>query len=354
MNINNILEKLELKTNLEKEDLETIYYVFSKNIIVDEEINKLVLLWKEKGETAFELKVLADLLYQQSPLINLISTSNLQPPAPIIDICGTGGDKSNTFNISTLAAIVASASGANVIKHSGRSTTSISGSVDILSEFGVIIDAPEKIKQDCFLKTRLMFVSSQILRETFGKVKMVCKQLNIPGFANLLGPLTNPYKISAQLIGVSRIEWGRLMIDTLKFQEKNNALVVCSITENGMVLDELSFCGKNFLWSLNDGKIKEEFFLPNEFNEDETALKSIVVQNHKENKIVFEEILSGFVNDNNIQKIKTVALNAGAVLYLAKKVKSINAGYNLALKNIKSGLIWEHFNNFVNCNKMKA
>ena len=283
---------------------------------------------------------LADLLNKNQGQITTFSDA--------IDMCGTGGDKSNTFNISTLASIVVSSYGAKVIKHSGRSTTSITGSVDILNEFGTDLDTSEDIKEICFKKFGLMFVSSQLLRETFGKAKQICKKLNTPGFVNLIGPLTNPYKTNFHLLGVSSIEWGKLIVNTLQLLGKNEALVVCS-NANNICLDELSFCGKNYIWRLSNEKITEETFNPSDLGKKIINLNNLIVKDINESKLVFENLLKGALKNDPKEDI--VALNAGAALYLTKKVKSIRDGYDFALRHIQSGKAWEHFQDFMNCNK---
>lgn len=338
MTINNILENLKAKNNLNNNDLEIIYETFKKKSVSEEETKNLVLLWREKGETAFEISTLA----------NLINSNQRQDTkhTDAIDICGTGGDKLNTFNISTLSAIVTSSLGIKVIKHSGRSNTSISGSVDILNEFGVDVDLVNEL---CFQKTNLMFVSSSYLKEVFGDVKSVCKKLGTAGFVNLLGPLTNPYKTSFHLLGVSNIKWGNLLSETLK----KDALIVCSNISENIYLDELSFCGTNHLWQIESNKgIIQKTISPEEFGLSLTDIEYLKIKDKKENKLIFEFVLKGKFNSLKEKEcIKATALNTGAALFLAKKAPSIKKGYETALKHIQSGTCWEHFQNFINFNK---
>ena len=345
MNFKDVIEKLCSKVDLSREDLSIIVHDFEENKVDDEDIKKLVTLWREKKETSFELKELADILFTKQKQIELYSGA--------VDLCGTGGDKLSTFNVSTLSAIVASSCGVKVIKHSGRSTTSVSGSVDVLSQFRFDIDNSKEIKENCFQKTSLMFVSSKTLRDIFGKVKIICKELNFPGFVNLLGPLTNPYKTSYHLLGVSRIEWGELLASSLKSQalkNKKEALIVCSNVGHDLYMDELSFCGRNYIWKLSGGKITEEVIDPVELGHELTDYKELIVKDIDESKIIFEDILRGKLGNEN-PKVQIVALNAGAALYLTNKVKSIAFGYKFALQHINSSKPWEHFQNFLNCNR---
>ena len=344
MTINNILEKLRLKNNLNNNDLEIIYETFKKKSVTEEEIKNLVLLWREKGETAFELTCLANLINSNQNRITKYTDA--------IDICGTGGDKLNTFNISTLTAIITSALGIKVIKHSGKSTTSISGSVDILNEFGVDLDINENIQESCFQKTNLMFVSSKHLREVFGGIKSSCKKLGIPGFVNLLGPLTSPYETSFHLLGISNIKWGGLFSELLINTKKNAIIAYCKISEN-IFLDELSFCGTNHMWQIEqDKKTVKKTISPGEFGLSVTNIKHLQITDEKENKLIFESVLKGkSFSTKEKECIKATAINTGTVLFLAKKASSIKEGYETALKHIESGIGWEHFQNFINFTK---
>lgn len=342
--INNVIKKLESKHDLNREDLSFIVETFEKNNINEEEIKKLVIAWRTKGETANEIAGLAEILLLKQKQINDFYDS--------LDICGTGGDKSNTYNISTVSAIIASSCGIKVIKHSGRSTTSISGSVDILKHFGCEIDLPKEIKESCFKKTNLMFTSSKILRDLFGKVKIACKSLNMPGFVNLLGPLVNPYKTKYQILGVSNPKWGTLMSEALKILNKNNVIVVCSEISKDLYLDEFSLCGKNYIWKINDNKITEEIIRPEDINENIININELKIKNTDEGKLIFEGILKGTLNNKSKNpKVKTVALNVGFALYLSKVANSIPIGYKQALEHIESAKGWEHFQNFLNFSK---
>lgn len=343
MSLTLVIKKLQGFEDLSKEDLYIIFHEFEKKSVDDEDIKKLVISWREKKETASEIVQLAEILLSKQKQIKGFENA--------LDICGTGGDKTNTFNISTLTAIVASSCGIKVIKHSGKSTTSISGSVDILNQFGLDTDKPVEIKENCLKKTNLMFVSSNILRDTFSAVKKVCKKLAVSGFVNLLGPLTNPYKTKYHLLGVSSLEWGKLMAQALLLQNKKEALVFCSKTSESIFLDELSFCGKNYIWKLENGNIKEEIIEPESLGQNLSDLNELKIKNHEESKSVFEAILRGKLNSNN-SKVKTVALNTACALYLTKKAKTITNGFNYALEHIQTGKAWEHFQNFLNCNKL--
>ena len=341
MPISSIVEKLKQKNDLHNNDLETLYQEFKKKSVSENEIKNLVITWREKEETPLELSTLAN-------LINLNQKQN-RKYLDAIDICGTGGDGLNTFNISTLTAITAASLGIKIIKHSGRSNTSVSGSVDILNEFGIDLDINESIKELCFQKTNLMFTSSKHLRDVFGCVKSVCKKLKTPGFVNLLGPLTNPYETSFHLLGVSSIKRGNVFSEIVK----RNAIILCCKISEDVFLDELSFSGVNYLWQVKPGeKITQKTILPEEFDFPLVSIETLKIKDKLENKLIFESVLKGqFTSTKEREALKAVALNTGGVILLAKKADSIKEGYETALKHIQSGMGWEHFQNFINCSK---
>ena len=319
-----------------------IFQCFEEKKLNYEDIKSLILLWREKNETVFEITGLVNLLNKKQEQIELSIDA--------VDMCGTGGDRLNTFNISTLSAIVASSFGINVIKHSGRSSTSISGSLDILSDFGISFDNFNEINLKEFKKTRLMFTSSKLLREMFGEVKKVSKDLAIPSFVNLLGPLTNPYKTKFQLLGVSQLSLAETMATSLQSLGRENAIVVCSEAGKSGFMDEFSFCGKNFIVLISKNKIIKKTLNPEDFGVNIMNIEDLIIQDKKEAKLIFENILKGINTSSNSfeSKVKVVALNAGSAIYLLKKANSIQEGYKLALQHIKSGKCWEHFQEFLN------
>lgn len=338
-----------MKSNreLDEEDIHQIFNSFEKKETNNNEIKEFVVLWNKKGETPQELFLLASFINKKQNQHVLA--------ADAIDMCGTGGDKLNTFNVSTISAAVASSCGLKVIKHSGRSTTSIQGSVDVLDSFGINMDFPIRQLENCFENNRLMFVGSKCLREVFGSVKIICKELQIPGFVNLLGPLTNPYKTNYHLLGVSSLKWGGLIAETLKLLGTKRSFVVCSNVGGNKYMDELSFCGENYIWEISDNRITEEKFSPGDMGMSCVDVAELTVENSNENKILFEEILKGKINGKKLKysRMDIVALNVGAALFLNTKVKNIKDGYKHALLHIQSGKAWEHFWNFINCIKSK-
>lgn len=306
----------------------------------------MVRAWDKKSIKAEELEALVRILFSKEKQITDYNDA--------LDLCGTGGDKLNTFNISTISAIVTSSLGIKTIKHSGRSATSISGSVDILNQFGLELDQPKNINEECYKKTNLMFTSSKKLREVFGDIKKISKKLDTPSIVNLIGPLSNPYKTKYHLLGVSNPNWGKLIATTLKLLDTNNkALIFCTKINENQYLDELSFCGENFIWKLEDERISEEPFSIRSLEKELVNISDLKINDSNDAKSIFESTLKGEKSKELAPKIDTVALNSGAALYLNNKATSILDGYEKALKHIQSGIPWEHFQFFLNCSSIQ-
>ncbi len=337
MPLPNIIRKLKSKADLNKEDLYLLFNTFEMKDYSDSEVEDLIVSWNKKGQTPEELKLLSEEIFSRQSQITKYYDS--------IDICGTGGDKLNTFNISTISAIVLSSMGLKVIKHSGRSTTSLTGSVDIINSFNIDIDSPDSEKK--LENYGLMFSASKKLRETFSIVKQICKKIDSPGFVNLLGPLTNPYKTRYHIIGVSRPEWGELMSRSLLLLDAEcKALIIQTKINENTYLDELSLCGENYIWELNNGSINKTAFSSKSLDEKIIDINNLKVKNEMIAKEVFIKVLQG--HSEYITHVKTTALNCGAGLYLTNKEKSIKNGYITALKHIETGKAWEHFQLFSN------
>lgn len=336
--LNSLIEKVKNKNDLDKNDLNQLINLFFENKFKDSLVKELIKSWYEKGYASDEVYNMVNILFEHEPQINL-SDEN------VIDVCGTGGDKLNTFNISTLTAIVAAAAGVKVIKHSGRSSTSVSGSVDVLEEVGIPIDLEKSIQEEIFKKYNLMFVASNILRKAFSRVKVLAKDIGVPSFVNLLGPVSNPYKTNGHVLGVSNILWAKTLCEVSEKQNKKNVLIVCSRINENQFLDELSFVGNNIFWEKGQTGFRKHEKDFNVLAPSSCSLDSIVLKNKNQAKEVFLNVLRG--NKDYAPMIETVALNAGSVLYIAKISHSIEEGYKKALDVIYKDYAWEHFQNIL-------
>jgi anthranilate phosphoribosyltransferase len=274
-----------------------------------------------KGETAEELTGLARMMRAKVIPIAV--------PYPVVDTCGTGGDGSGTFNISTAAAIVAAAAGVKVAKHGNRAASSQCGSADVLESLGVIIDlAPERVKR-CLDEVGICFMFAPLFHPAMKYAAAPRREVGIRTVFNVLGPLTNPAGAESQLLGVADAALLEKMALVLKGLGSVHALVV----HGGDGLDEITVCGNTGVCELKDGEIVRYTIDPEDFGLAKAAPGSLKGGDAKENAALFRDVLAGTPGP----KLDAVLLNAAAVLYAGDKVSDLKQGVALARETIFSG-----------------
>ena len=257
----------------------------------------------------------------------------------VLEIVGTGGDGSNTFNISTTSSIVISAAGVPVAKHGNRSASSKCGAADVLEELGVNINiSPEKSLQ-CLKEINLCFLFAQNYHLSMKYVANVRRELSIRTIFNILGPLTNPAGATMQVLGVYEKELVEPLINVLKNLGVKSALSVYGM--DGM--DEISASDKTFICELKDGEMKSYEISPQDFNMKISSKSDLIGGDAKRNADITRCILNG----ESGSRRDAVLLNSAAGLYVSGKVKSIDEGIELAGDIIDSGLAAEQLEKFI-------
>jgi anthranilate phosphoribosyltransferase len=317
----------------------------------DDELLAFVRKWHQRGEEASEIKAFLD-------YISVLQKPPLTAPFPCIDCAGTGGDRANTFNISTAAAIIASAckdlSGAPrlyISKNGGRSTTSNSGSVDVLEALGFKIDSDEEANLERLREYHLAFFSSKITGVLLGRVKKLSKSRKETCFISLIGPLISPVAIDGQVLGVGRKAWldvlSELMQSLIRESKRKVALLVHS--SNGQELDELSSATEAAVIEIGpNDKMHNLSLKPEDIGLQRSSIQELAGgKNHEENAQIIKNLLSGSLKG---PKLETACLNAALILYLAEKilkpntvtnqsnfVESMRQFYGYALEAVSSG-----------------
>lgn len=252
----------------------------------------------------------------------------LENAMDVLEIVGTGGDGSNSFNISTTSAIVVAAAGVPIAKHGNRSASSKSGAADCLEALGVnIVLEPEKAKE-LLEKINICFLFAQNYHQSMKYVAPVRKMLGIKTVFNLLGPLTNPAGANMQLLGVYDESLVRPMAEVLMKLGVKRGMVVYGQER----LDEISVTAPTTICDFTDGTIKEYVIEPENFGIERCKKEDILGGEPAENAKITLEILNGELG----AKRNAVLMNAGAGLYVAGKVKSIADGIALAAETIDS------------------
>jgi len=258
----------------------------------------------------------------------------------LIDTCGTGGDSLQTFNVSTISAIVAAAAGAKVAKHGGRSVSSKCGSADVLEALGVDVNLDYKRLGQLVDTIDIGFMFAPNYHPAMKYVASVRKELEVRTMFNLLGPLTNPASTSKQVVGVYSKELTTTFAEVLQKLGSKHVLVVHG--EDGM--DEISITGKTFVAELKDNVVKEYTIEPSMFNLKVASLEDIIVENPAHSKQMILDILSGRLS---VARDITL-LNAGAAIYISGLATSIKSGILMATEVIDQGKAMEKLNQLIN------
>jgi anthranilate phosphoribosyltransferase len=286
-----------------------------------------------KKETIGEITAAAQVMREFSTKVHVADTTHL------VDIVGTGGDGSHTFNISTCSMFVAAAAGARVSKHGGRSVSSKSGSADVLESLGVNINlAPDQIA-GCIAQTGLGFMFAPNHHPAMKNVAPVRRELGIKTIFNILGPLTNPASAPNILMGVFHADLVGIQVRALERLGAEHALVVYG--RDGM--DEVSLGASTLVGELKNGVITEYEIHPEDFGLTMASNRALRVDTPEQSKAM----LLGVLANQPGPARDIVALNAGVALYAANVAPSMGAGLQLAQQAIESGAALAKLNELV-------
>src|SRR5471032_1161686 len=286
-----------------------------------------------KKETIGEIAAAATVMREFAVPVPVLDRTNL------VDIVGTGGDSSHTFNISTAAVFVAAAAGARVAKHGGRSVSSTSGSADVMEALGAHINLSPKLVATCLQETGIGFIFTPNHHASMKYAAPVRKELGVRTFFNILGPLTNPAGAPNQLMGVFHPDLVGIQVRVLQRLGSDHVMVVYGM--NGM--DEISLSGETMVGELKDGKVSEYTIHPEQFGMalyDSAALR---VANAAESKQKVSMALSGEPGP----VCDVVLLNAGAALYCAGVAATVAEGVRRAREAVASGAAQAKLEQFV-------
>jgi len=290
-----------------------------------------------KKETVGEIAAAARVMREMAAKVPL--AQDAEANRHLVDIVGTGGDGSNTFNISTASMFVVAAAGARVAKHGNRSASSKSGSADVLEAFGAAIDlAPAQVAQ-CLEETGIGFMYAPNHHPAMKNVGAVRKEMGVRTLFNILGPLTNPAGASHILMGVFHPDLVGIQVRVLQRLGAGNALVVWG--RDGM--DEISLAGPTLVGELRDGAVEEYEIQPAQYGLSVVDSAVLRVENPEQSKARVLEAL-----DNRAGAARDiVALNAGAALYASGAIGSIASGVETALATLESGAARAKLDEFV-------
>lgn len=316
------LEKLSLHQPLSTIEInEAAAAIFAEHT-TETEIAAFLMALKSKGETATEIAGLVDVLRQQALPIHTQARN-------IMDNCGTGGDGSQSFNISSTAAFVLAGAGITVAKHGSRSVSSKTGSADVLEELGINIYLETAQIEESLSEIGISFLFAPSIQPNLGRITRIRKELKIPTVFNLIGPLTNPVNLQSQLIGVYRSDMLELFANVLKKLGRKRAVAVTGAGN----MDEASLQGENKIVLLNEGDITSFTLHPEEVNLPLYTNDKIRGGSAHENAAIMMSVLK---NEKGPYR-DTVLLNAGLGVFANGKAPTILEGINTARESLESG-----------------
>jgi len=339
--IKELAEQLSHGNNLTTDQMINVMGEILTGTQNDDDVAEFLKNLTEKGESDDELLAMLNKMEEFA----LHISPNCQ--GKIIDMCGTGGDKLKTFNISTAASFVIAGAGGNVAKHGNRSISGVSGSADIFEYFGFDLNSEPSKVNEIIEKFGIGFMFAQKFHPAMKNVANARKVVGGRTAFNLLGPLTNPAMVKNQLIGVFSDEYQERIIKIL--QRKNAETIMTVRSNDGM--DELSTTSKNKICLLKNNIITKMTIDPQDVGLQRGNLSDIQIVTKEDAIKSFVDVLNDTANKT---KIEITALNAAGGLIVSDIADSFGDAVELALNTIHSGKAFDKLKNFLkNCGDME-
>ena len=320
--IKDILKKLDNKNDLSKEEMQTAVESIMTGKVNDGDIETFLLALNEKGIKEPEITAAASVMKDKSLKFDIGDGTH-------IDTCGTGGTGLHTFNCSTASSFVATAGGASITKHGNKAISSKSGSADFLTEAGADISHDREKLNKVFDQVGFVFLFAPLHHQSMKYVMPARQRIGQKTIFNLLGPHTNPCGAKRQIIGV----YDKKLLNTFSTVAKNLEMEHVMVVHGDDGLDEISISGPTQISEYKNYKIEEYTISPQEFGITTSPFEEISAQSSEQSLRMVQEAFSG--EQSAVQDM--IALNAGAGLYIARKVDSISDGVELAFTLMNNG-----------------
>jgi len=290
------------------------------------QISAFLIGLKKKGETVDEITAIARVMRSFS------RTVNPKVDGYLLDTCGTGGDKTKTFNVSTTAAFVIAAAGVRVAKHGNRSFTSRCGSADVLEQLGVKLEIEPALVEKAIEEIGIGFMFAPNFHPAMKNVASIRREIGVRTVFNILGPLTNPAGANAQLIGVYDSE----LLEPMCLAAHNLGAKSLMTVHGLDGIDEISTTGKTVIVKQQNGNIIREEVSPEDLGLNKTTPEMLAGGDPEQNARLTARILSGHLGRND-PRVQIVAANAAAGLVLCEAAEDMMKGVELALNAVENG-----------------
>lgn len=327
--IKNVVDRVDLTSH----EAETVLEQIMTGQCSDAQIAALLTALRMKGETVDELTGFARVMRRKAACVHSLTTVNAAIAGTereaLIDTCGTGGDVSGSFNVSTAAAFVVAGAGVRVAKHGNRSVSSQCGSADVVEALGVRIELqPEHIAR-CIDEVGIGFLHAPLLHEAMKYVAPARRQMGVRTIFNLLGPLTNPAGANTQVVGVYAAHLTELLAGVLGELGTSRALVV----HGSDGLDEITIAGESKITELRNGEQSTYMVAPEDFGLARASLAEIQGGDARRNSEIILQVLGGEPGP----KRDIVLLNAAAAFVASSRVADLSEGVIMAAESIDNG-----------------
>jgi anthranilate phosphoribosyltransferase len=322
--IRDTIARLVAREDISRDDAYRTMLEIMNGEATESQIAGFLVALRMKGETVDEIVGSAMAMREKAEKLRIDKDV-------ILDTCGTGGDSAGTFNISTAAALVASAAGATVAKHGNRAISSKSGSADVLKALGLDLDGLDIAKTEHALnEIGIAFLFAPLHHKSMRFAGPVRRDIGVRTVFNLLGPLTNPAGANRQLIGV----YSKSLVEPVAHVLRDLGSQAALVVHGEPTMDEISLCGKTLVAELKLGKINTYEIAPEDFGFKRVELGALVVRNQEEAVEAFMTAIRG----QESPFYDAVLLNAGAAIYVAGIERDIKAGIERARRVIEKGL----------------
>ena len=320
--IKDAISKLADRLSLSEKEAEEVLLEIMDGAATPAQIAAYLMGLRMKGETVEEIAGSAKAMRSRATRIHAGDPH-------VVDTCGTGGDRANTFNISTTAAFVVAGGGLTVAKHGNRSVSSKSGSADVLTALGVRIDLPTDRVADCLNEVGIGFLFAPLFHGAMKHCAAPRQEMGVRTLLNILGPLTNPAGASIQVLGVYDASLTELLAKVLVHLGTQHCFVV-----HGMDgLDEVTLSDRTQVSEGKAGRVSSYHLDPTDFGLKRVPLKELVGGTAEENAQITREILQG----RKGPKREVVCVNAAPALVAGEKAKTLQEGFQLAGRIIDTG-----------------
>ena len=322
MDIQTAMIRLVEGRDLSESDMESLMFEVMSGSATPAQLGGLLVALRMKGERVAELTGAARAMRRYA--------TAMRTTRPVVDTCGTGGDLSGTFNISTAAALIAAGAGLVIAKHGNRAISGAVGGADALAALGVQIDPPAEVVSACLEEVGIGFLFAPAFHPAMRHVAGPRRELGLRTIFNLLGPLSNPAGAKAQLLGVFSREWVEPLAEALGRLGSDRALVV----HGADGLDEISTTGATYVAELRDGAVHTFEIVPEAFGVPRCAPEALRGGDAAYNAALIQQILTGH---GTSAQMNIALLNAAAAIYVGGAASDIQSGLDHARAAVESG-----------------